>query len=509
MGDVRAALFADSVPIFGGIGLIMAVALIIALLLALPQANRRLLKTPIALVILYLLIFALERLLAPPPATAKVYEALQAFALLASIGRSVVLLALNSIFVRRFSGPVPTIVRDLLQGIIYLTIALIAMSIAGVEPGSILTTSALLTAVIGLSLQDTLGNLFSGLAIQAQRPFDVGDWIRFDGQENHLGEIVEMNWRTVTLRTIDQNEVTVPNAMLGKAAIINYGRPIRPARRTVSVWASSNVEPHRVHRLLLVSLKGIEGILADPAASVLTRDFTERGLHYEVRFFIGNFADRERISGEVRDRLWYALHRAQIDLPAPRREVFVHEVNEASVQQARDAQLKRRRDALRHVDFLVDVPEETRAQLAALSEDRVYAAGEVIIQQGESGSELFLIHSGEVSVEIRKRTRDKQVAKLGGGQFFGEMSLLTGEPRTATIRAISDTKVLVIDKTAFQVVLDAAPDLAETLSEALARREEQLGDAAALSTTDAAASIVARNDDLLRRIKRFFSLGST
>ena len=141
------------------------------------------------------------------------------------------LLVLDTILSRRLDRPLPKIIRDILQGLVYFVLALAILRQLGVEPGQLLTTSALLTAVVGLSLQDTAGNLIAGLSVQLQRPFDVGDWIQFDDNPKNIGRVIEINWRATTLLTLDENEIIVPNGLLAKAPLRNYTKPTNVARR--------------------------------------------------------------------------------------------------------------------------------------------------------------------------------------------------------------------------------------------------------------------------------------
>src|SRR6185369_7136693 len=145
---------------------------------------------------------------------------------------------------------------DLTQAVVYVIVVLLTLRLMGVEPTSLLTTSALLTAVIGLALQDTLGNLVSGLALQMQRPFEVGDWIQFDQDPRQVGQVTEVNWRATTLMTSDLVEVIVPNAFLAKAQIRNYSRPSTVSRRSVSVQGPYDESPHRVQDAIARALKG-------------------------------------------------------------------------------------------------------------------------------------------------------------------------------------------------------------------------------------------------------------
>ena len=494
--------------IYGGVGVTVAAAMLIGAYLLLPKGERSQVKIPFVLLILHGATVVVWHLLEPDSEALKPVRIAAILLLLLSVGRSAFLLLLHSIIVKRFAGQVPRIIRDLVQGLIFLGVVLITLRAAGVEPGSLLTTSALLTAVIGLSLQDTLGNLFSGLAIQAQQPFEVGDWIQFDEDDRRIGKVVEMNWRAVKVVTLEDVEITVPNNTLAKAALRNFSKPLKVVRRQTDVVAPYDVPPHRVQRLLVDAIRDIGGVLRRPAPSVVTTGFSDRGITYSVRWYIDDFDKREVIAGDVRDLLWYALHRQGIDIPVPLRSVHLHEMSEDRLQRQRQRRVRQRDEMLRMVDFLRALPEEPRHRLAEHADLRLYAAGEAILHEGERGAELFIIEYGEVQVTVRRSRRDVEVARLGEGQFFGEMSLMTGEERRATVRAVRDTEVLVISKKALQPILDSSPELAETISEVLARRQQELGEqidlAHAKHVTDHG---VEGGAVLLDRIKQFFKIG--
>ena len=426
-----------------------------------------------------------------------------------SIARSLYLVLLHSVITRALGGDVPRIVRDLVQAILYAGVAFNTLRAAGVELGSLLTTSALLTAVIGLSVQDTLGNLFSGLAIQAQRPFRVGDWIQYDDDVARIGRVVEMNWRTTTVVTLDEVEITVPNSTLAKSALRNFSRPTKVARRHAFVEAPYSESPEHVMPELLESLRGLSGVLRDPAPTVIVLDFNERGVRYEVRYYIDDFENRETIAGAVRERLWYALQRVGIEIPVPQRQVRLYDLTEERLEHEAEAAVRKRERALGGVDFLTVLPEQARHELAQHTHVRMYAPGEAIIEQGAEGEEFFVIERGETVVEVSTGSQRQEVARLRRGQFFGEMSLMTGERRTASVRAATETVVLVIGKEALSAVLEKEPDLAEKISDVLAHRSQELLDAEGRKTTPdmAAAMVEAEKNQLLARVKRFFSIG--
>jgi small-conductance mechanosensitive channel/CRP-like cAMP-binding protein len=493
---------------FESIGLPLAALLLLALRLLLPRGARGLLVQPLALLALHLGALAAQRAFDPATATARVLSGAATVLLLGSLGRSAVLLVLDVAAVRRLRRPPPRIVRDLTQALVYAAILLAAMRAAGVDPGSILTTSALLTAVVALSLQETLGNLVAGLAIQVQRPFDVDDWIQFDGDPKHIGRVIEINWRATKVITLDEVEVIVPNATLAKAPITNFTKPTRTSRRSLYVYLPSHVPPHVVERTILESLAGCFGVLAEPAASVVTNGFVEGNVEYWIRFFTDQFDKRDGVDGAARNRVYYALGRLGLSpAAAPNRAVQMQEATSAARIRS-EAAVAERRQALQAVDFLRALPEEQEELLAARSARRMYAVGEVVVRQGDASTEMFVIQSGEVAVRLERGasgTGEVELARLGPGEFFGEMSLMTGESRNATVRARTACELLVIDHGAFRAVLQSAPEIAGRVSRVIAERQAALAGQRAVGAPEE-PTVQERSSVLLDRIRRFFAL---
>lgn len=490
---------------YGGIGLVAALVLILVLIPLLPRGERRRLKLPALLLALHLGVLGCRTLVSDDATAEQALYVTSIFLLLASIARTTYLFLIHSLIKRMSAGPLPRILGDLIQAIFFLMAVLATMSAAGVELSSILTTSALLTAVIGLSLQDTLGNLFAGLAIQLQQPFRVGDWIQWNEDELHIGRVTEMNWRAVTVVTLEHVEITVPNATLAKAGLSNFSAPSKEARRQVVVWAPPERSPREVQQALVLALDGVKGVLTSPRPSAVTLEFTERGVAYALRYFIRDFERRDIIAGEVRERVWYALDRMGIRIPAPMRTVHLHEVTEETLEHEAELRVEHLEEELRAVGFLDVLPSESLHRLAEKVEERRYAPGERIIREGDEGEELFIVRQGRVRVEVGGRRR-KEVARLGPGQFFGEMSLMTGAERRASVSAVDEVVVLALGKSALRPVLAESPELAEQISEALAERQAELEMADSRETLTETPE--RQSGVLLQRIKRFFSLGS-
>ena len=424
------------------------------------------------------------------------------FFLLASIGRSVVLLLVRLLLERRSSRPTPRIFRDLSTGAAYLFVALVALRAIGVEPGSILTTSALLTAVVGLSLQDTLGNLVSGLALQMQRPFDVGDWIEIDNGVQ-AGQVTEVTWRATSIMTLDRVEVSLPNAGLAKSAIRNYSRPSKVSRRRLAVGVAYAAPPSEVHQVLVSAARGAPGVLTTPPPRARTRGFGDSAINHELVYFIDDFEHALDIDGEIYDRIYHALGRCGFDIPYPTRTLMPAPADEQT--RRREADRARIAAALAAVDLLQPLPEDSHELLVERATLRRYGPGEPVVRQGEPSTEMFVVERGSVAVEIAREAGSvAEVATLGSGACFGEMGLLTGEPRAATVRAKTLCDLVVIDHDAFHDVLAAHPETVERMSGMLAQR--QAGLEAASTPGDRAAPPAERQRRLISQIRDFFKL---
>jgi small-conductance mechanosensitive channel/CRP-like cAMP-binding protein len=491
---------------FESVGAIIALVLVVALGALLPAKARSLLRQPV----LFLLIFAVAQgilTILPDTHGARRAASLASLTfLLASIGRSGVVLVLEVILGQRLIRPLPRIIRDIAQGLVYIAILLTVLRAAGFEPGSLLTTSALITAAVALSLQETLGNMVAGLAIQVQRPFAIDDWIQFDPETKHVGRVIEINWRATKVITLDEVEVTVPNATLAKAPIVNFTKPTATSRRSLYLQVPADVPPLTVQRSILDALEGSFGIVAEPPPSVVTNAFVEGNVEYWVRFFTDKFDKRDGVDGAARDRIWYAFARAGIPRAFPNRTVELHEISDATRAKAEEDKLKSRHASLGTVDFLRVLGEEQRMRLAFESSIHLYAPGEIVVHQGDKSAVMFIVESGEVVVEReRGNGKPEELARVGAGGFFGEMALMTGEPRNATVRAAVACKLIRIDGAALRTVFASAPDVAEHVSRVIAERQES----APLSMVPPSgrdSTVEERSSLLLGRIRRFFSL---
>ncbi len=502
MASWPASLLSEDIHPFGWGALSVALGLLLALRIILAPRERGALRHPFALLLLHLLVVFVRAAVAPESRVeGGMLDLTARFLLFACLGVSTFVL-LRWLVGRRLHWELPRIVQDVCQGLVYAMAGMFTLRAAGVEPSSLLTTSALLTAVIGLSLQDTMGNLFAGLAIQAERPFGVGDWVQFDDKREHIGRIVEINWRAAKVLTIENVEVTVPNSMLAKAPLRNYSKPEPRVRVSVSVAAPYDWPPHQVQELLLGILKDVPGVAHDATATAVVTNFSERGVEYDVRYFIRDFSEREIVAGTVRERLWYALRRAGLAFPIPQRAVSLQKTTQEAEREVAD--ISACEVALRGVDFLQALPDEVLRELAERSRTQLFAPGEYILRQGDVGNSLHIVLSGTVQVLMAAQGREAvEVAQLGAGNVFGEMSVMTGEPRSASVRAVRETLLLELRKEAVRGVVEKTPELMQAMSKVLAERMKKVE----ISTASGEGSLtdVDPSWEVLQRIKRFFS----
>ena len=492
----------------GGVALGLAVALWLLLRAIVPRPQRPRLRMPLLLLLGYV-VLSVGQALMPAHSPPRPYAGVVAMlCLLLAIGRLLTVLLLDGIFGRRRQHEVPRIVRDIVEVVFLVVAVLITLRSVGVDATSLLTTSAVLTAIIGLSLQDTLGNLFAGLSLQAQQPFTVGEWIQLDKEGEQVGQVVEINWRATKLRTLDNTELVIPNGQLARATLVNCSRPTPAVRRSVVLTVPYDFPTRVVHNVILRAVADLPGICSEPPPSVVTRDFRDYGIQYWVRYFIEAFDRRDALDGMVRDRLWYALLRAGIPIATPHHRIHMHEWNADREQKADDRSLKARGKAIRGLDFLRDLPDSAIEKLASHARTELYEAGEIVVRQGDKGEELFLCLHGELVVLHTPENGGprREIARLRAGGIFGELSLMTGEPRSATVQAEDACELVVISKPVFSEILSENPVFAELISGRLAERLAELQAADRPVPEPVRSSVEEHKGQLLRRVRQFFSL---
>jgi len=400
---------------------------------------------------------------------------------------------------------VPRLVRDLGALVVVFTAVVVAgNAFLGIDYASFLLPSAVVSAVLGLALQDVLKNVFAGIALQTETPFDIGDWIVVDGE---VMQVVEVALRTTHLRNNLDVHFREPNANLMAGRIVNLGSGQRPVGFAVEVGVAYGSPPGLVRRTLEQAARETPGVAAQPAPQALVKSFGESAVVYEVRFWSTQVYRVARLRGDVHGRIWYRLHRDGWKIPYPMRTVEIEPLRtvEADKKEWRAA---RAEALLTRSDLFAELPEEARRRLAAAAQLRYFDAGELLVREGDAGDSLMLLARGRVQVTkagAEVGTTRLSLATLEEGDYFGEMSLLTGEPRSASVVAEGPCETYVLERKDLAPILESDPAVAESLSRVLAERTAATA-ARFEDRRSRAEPVRAEQESLLGRIRQLFKL---
>ncbi|MFN2441356.1 MAG: mechanosensitive ion channel family protein [Thermoanaerobaculia bacterium] len=365
-------------------------------------------------------------------------------------------LAFDFFFQIRRREAAPNLLRQIISFVLYLgLIAYAAGEILNANVTGVLLGGTVLAAVLGLAMQDTLGNLFAGIAMHIEKTFHVGDVVRV---KDIFGTVEWVSWRATRIRTPENNVVMVPNSVLAREAMEVFPSDNLNAR-LVRVTAGFEHPPARVISILERACHNLEHVATEIPALARVGEFGEYGTVYEVKYWTRQYQLRETIDAEVRRAIWYAFRRAGIPLPFPVRSIAP--LRQAKIEGFSDQKLAER---IANADFLAPLSDEERQVLVEGTMVEVFGRGETILSAGESGSSMFLIDEGLVSVRRSEDEGGGEIARLGAGQTFGEMALLTGEPRGATVIALTDVVAFEIGKRSLQPILKENPGLVESIS---------------------------------------------
>jgi small-conductance mechanosensitive channel/CRP-like cAMP-binding protein len=408
----------------------------------------------------------------------------------------------------------PHIVHELSVGAVYVVTLIAFLRAQGVDPSSLVATSAVMTAILAFSLQTTLGNAIGGIALQLDDSIHVGDWVRLE--PNTEGVITEIGWRHTVIETRNWDTVIVPNATLLSQNITILGkRTAAPLQHRM--WIRFNVDfrysPATVVETVEQGLRAapIPGVAAEPPPSCVCLDFAQQGgesfAHYALRYWLTDLTADDPTSSAVRVRLFAVLKRAEIPLAVPAAAVFVSEHDLEHAARKVDRERARRAETLASVELFAGLTDEERALLQTQMRYAPFAAGEVITRQGAAAHWLYLLQRGKVQVRVSSDGQERTVADLQAPSFFGEHGAMTGASRAATVIAATEVECYRLDRAAFARILHARPEMARDFSRVLAERQQGL----LAARQDLDAETRARHPagdrlQVLKTIQRFFGL---
>ncbi|MGE5183161.1 MAG: cyclic nucleotide-binding domain-containing protein [Acidobacteriota bacterium] len=437
-------------------------------------------------------------------------EVLRAFALV-----NIAATLAFSVFLPAAGVVLPMIASDLLVGVGYAVTTIGVLSHHGVNPNSALVSGAVVSGVLAISLQSTLGNILGGVALQLDGSIHEGDWVQLENGKQ--GKVQAIRWRHTVIETRDWSTIIVPNAQLLANNIMILGK--RGGEHVPQrMWVWFNVDfrfpPTRVIQVVSDAVLDapIENIADEPPPNCVCMDFSHEGREsfasYAVRYWIKDLAPDDPTNSRVRARIYTALRRAGIPLAVPAHTAFVEMHDEVRAQKRTAREIDERLAALQTVHlFRGFKPDELRTLAAGMSHV-LYAANERITKQGAVAHWLYVMTSGQAEIRINENgAPPRTVAKLQAPDFFGEMGLMTGEPRIADVVALGHVDCFRLGKDTFEQVLLGRPDIVGELSEKLAtRRVELIAVREGLDAKGKQARQAKERERIVDGIRAFFGL---
>ncbi|CAN5842760.1 mechanosensitive ion channel family protein [soil metagenome] len=392
-----------------------------------------------------------------------------------------------------------TLIRNVVVILIYIIAFFIIFQsqYPKVQLAPLFTGSTIIGIVVGLALQDTLGNLFSGLALQADQPFQIGDVISIPNKGT--GVIESITWRGVKIRTFQNKLLVIGNSILGKETVEVAPKNNLNARLVFFNTLYSD-SPTKTIQVIREAVRQVENVSTKIRPIVRIRNLGDNGIDWEIKYWLDDYSKYNTTDALVRQRIWYAFRRENINFAYPTRTLYMEKSEpEETVVESENTIYER----IKNVDIFAPLSEEETEKLTDAAHLRVFAPDEAIVQKDQPGGSMFVIHKGSVVIETVDEQGEKQiVGTLREGDFFGEMGLLTGEPRSATVVAKEETQVLQIGKFCLKPILDNNPGLIKTLSRIIEERRELL----IQTEHQDIEKVTDQNKTVFKSIRKFFGL---
>jgi len=406
------------------------------------------------------------------------------------------------IFKTAFRGASQAEISSLIRTVLSIIIYIVAFFIIfqsqypNVQLAPLFTGSTILGIVVGLALQDTLGNLFAGIALQADQPFQVGDVVKIANRGE--GVVESVSWRGVKIRTFQNKLLMISNAVLGKETIEVAPRNNLNARLVYFNTIYSNY-PTRTAQVVREAVRQVENVSQKIRPIVRIRDLGESGIEWEVKYWCEDYRRFNETDALIRQRIWYVFNREKIHFAFPTRTVHMEPTPEkVDPEEYIDAASEH----IANVAIFAPLSIDEIEQLAKTSNSRIFAPGEVIVREGQEGNSMYLIVRGSAIVQIDDNGQKRTINRLKTNDFFGEMSLLTGEPRSASVVTEEETLVLEIRKSAIKPIFDANPKLLSAVGSMIEERRALLGP---VEKPDS-GSVPAEERNVIASLRKFFGL---
>jgi small-conductance mechanosensitive channel len=407
-------------------------------------------------------------------------------------------LIFDFLFGKRQNIRYPRLIKDIVVILLYVIgILLIAKHYLNIEVSVVLASSAVLTVVVGFALQDILGDLFSGIALNLEESLRIGDWIKAGDYE---GRIEQFRWRSIKIRTIDNILVLIPNQVASKKEVNRFGLSGESFALRMQIGVSYASSPDLVIDTLLGVIKQIPQILVEPGPRVLVKSFDDFSILYEIRFWVTDYAIKDSVKGEIRRKTWYAFKRNNIQIPFPIRDVRVSRAKDSVEFTLSDEEII---GILQKNEILGTISEKQLSSLLASVEIKRYGKDEMLIKENETGIYFYHILEGEAEV-LKNGT---VINRLKSDDYVGEISLFTSDKTVADVKLTKESTILRISSEKFRETVKLNEKMARKLSEVIATRKAQLSKLAKKEDLSGQTSAIKKEtESIFLRIKKYFKV---
>lgn len=418
--------------------------------------------------------------------------------------RVILALFLNPFSRRRTGQDTPDILVNCIYACVFIIAGFMSVHFVLEKPiGALMATSGLVTLIIGLAIRDMIADFFSGLALNFERPYSIGDWIELE--PGLVGKVTELNWRSTRLVTMAEQTVIVPNNNFAARQFVNYSLPQRSYREALNITLNYTADPDRIENILQSAISATTGLVEGADHNVRIRNFTERGVEYQIRFWIDDLSSKVGLRHKLAANVLRYLSQAGVSIPYQQQEVLI--TRDRRPRQERRIDVKR---LLSRIDWLEPLQEHELEQLAKVARPYDFDKGTIIFNEGEDGDSLYLVVEGIANVRTGTNGSSKMVGKIEPGQALGEMSVLTGAPRRASVTAETDVHALAIHRLDLEPILRARPEIAQELGNMMAARVHAMN---AGQNTRSHNQTMANDTSLAKqiahKISQFFGIGQT
>ncbi|EGJ30868.1 MULTISPECIES: mechanosensitive ion channel family protein [Moorena] len=384
-------------------------------------------------------------------------------------------------------GRIPKLLLDLSRFfLVALGAAIVLSKVWGADLAGLATALGVGSIVIGLALQDSLGSVFSGVALLFARPFEVGDWLQIGDK---VGQVIDMNWRAVHLVTRDGDMIIIPHRVLGGEIVLNYSKPKPIHVETFRIDFDSDDPPNLIKQVLKETALATEGILSDPSPEIRTMEYNDYRGNYEVKFSIEDYKDAPRIREQLMTRIWYAAQRNNLGptIPIYRLRKLDSDPNQA------DSTLTKFTESLKSMPVFVPVAKQQK-NLENLSKGAVlqhFGVGETVIRQGDPGHALYIIIAGKAVLNLKDSYGEQQeVMTLSSGEFFGEMALFSGKPSSVSVTVVEDLQTIALYSDLVNQMIESTPSLAREIGQIIEARRKAIDE---VKQANLASSLASSN----------------